>query len=97
MSPKELKKRVTDGGRWCPLCEQEIQRVSIIAPWIGPDGKLVCGYAVCEPCTQTMMDAPKSLQVDLINRVEQHLLAKYPRLWDRLPKGYLLCTDGGLT
>lgn len=91
MSKKELKARMINGTQircWCPMCEQDSQRATIIAPWISPVGVLVCVYGVCEQCGKTMIDAPVPLRSGMMDRVEQHLLTKYPALWSKLPIGY---------
>lgn len=98
MNKSELKARMinhTKGGAWCPLCQQEDKQVVVIAPWISPENVLVCVYGVCSECSGTVFDAPDRLKSSLMDRIEQHLLARYPELWRKLPDGYSPTPPGG--
>src|SRR5215831_1180556 len=79
---------------WCPICQKDKQKVSIMAPWSSPVGKLVCVYGVCTSCGETVSSAPKDLQSKFMDRIERNLLNRYPELQDNLPPGYIPVARG---
>lgn len=91
MNRVELKARMINGSQkncWCPLCEQDGKQAAFFVPWISPVGVLVCVYGACADCSATVQNAPDKLRSGIMDRIEQHLLNKYPELWKKLPSGY---------
>lgn len=98
MKPEKLivnRSYPTNNSRcWCPLCEQEKQKVGILAPWISPVGDLVCMYGVCKTCGDTVLEQSEDLRSRFMDRVERNLLHRYPELQGQLPPGYIPAARG---
>lgn len=82
---------------WCPGCEKIQSHPEMVAPWISPQGRLVCFYLVCRRCSKPTLTAfragnrPQTQRVaDLIERV---LVARYPHIASNLPPAYFASTD----
>jgi hypothetical protein len=91
MTSRELKDRMVNGTPsrfWCPMCQQEREKLGFLVPWLSPRGVLVCVYGACEECGKVMHDAPERLRSTIADRIEQNILNKYPGLWNKLPNGY---------
>jgi hypothetical protein len=77
---------------WCPGCQKNQSHPQLVAPWIGPDGKLVCFYLVCKRCGKSGVDTfragDRPLSQRKVDMVERSLLSRYPHIAENLPPNY---------
>lgn len=80
---------------WCPMCESNNKKIAIMAPWISPEGKLVCIYVACQDCATKMQSSSNDEILSLTNTVEKNLLNRFPNLWNKLPSYYHITDELG--
>jgi hypothetical protein len=80
-------------GFWCPVCEKVQDKPAALSPWLSPQAVLVCVYAVCSQCVDSMEATPSRLRTKLVDKVERNLLNRYPQLQERLPATYIPDSD----
>jgi hypothetical protein len=77
---------------WCPGCEKAQSHPEIVAPWISPDGRLVCFYLVCRRCAKSGVDTFRAGDRPYSQRradlMERALVARYPHIAANLPADY---------
>ena len=77
---------------WCPGCEKAQSHPEIVAPWISPEGRLVCFYLVCRRCAKDGVDTfragdrPHSQRS--ANLRERALVSRYPHISENLTADY---------
>jgi len=74
---------------WCPVCEKDKPRTSMVGVWMSPAKVHVGNYGVCDECSRATIGMPKRLQSLQADQIEQRLIAKYPQVLKKLPDGYL--------